>query len=87
VVFPDDPARWNPVVAPRFQRSGIFRAGTPYKADGLPPADYVAVAVPSAQNIDTWDPDFLERASKNGVRFALHEGETKALTLKVTEMR
>ena len=85
MVFPDDPARWNATAGSRFQRLGSARSTTPYKTDALPPDDYVAVALPSLPNVDPWDSEFLERMSKSGVRFTLHEGETKALTLKMVE--
>jgi hypothetical protein len=85
MVFPDDPARWNATAGSRFQRLGSARSTTPYRTDALPPADYVAVALPSLPNVDPWDSEFLERMSKSGVKFALHEGETKALTVKMVE--
>jgi hypothetical protein len=87
IVFPEDEARWSTTAGSRFQRTGIARDVTPLKIDALPPATYVAVALPSAQNVDPWDPDFLERMRKAGVRFTLGEGESKTVALKLIDDR
>ncbi len=83
LVFADDSSKWS--TASRFQRSATVREGAPLKIDGLPPGDYIGVALNLVQAIDTYDPEFLERMRKIGVKFSLREGDTKDLTLKLTD--
>jgi hypothetical protein len=86
LVFSDDPSKWNTGAGPRFQRGAVLRAGsTPLKIDGLPPGDYVAIALRSSQGIDVQDPEFLERMRKVGVSFSLHDAETRDLKLKLID--
>lgn len=84
LVFADDPTRWS--MGSRFQRSTTAREGAPLKIDGLPPGDYIGVALKSTQGIDPYDPEFLERMRKVGAKFSLREGETRDLTLKLIDL-
>jgi hypothetical protein len=84
LVVPDDPAKLGP--GSRFQRAMVVTPGVPAKIDNLPPGDYVGVVFKSVpQGLDAYEPDFLERVRKIGVKFSLREGETRALTLKVID--
>jgi hypothetical protein len=84
LILPDDPARLTP--GSRFQRMAMVRAGTPLKIDGLPPGDYIALALKSIpRDFDPWDPESFEYARKAGTRFSLREAETRDLTLRLVE--
>jgi hypothetical protein len=82
VVFPDDPARW------RFP-SRYLRAARPdqqgtFRIRALPPEDrYLVVAVDYLEEGEGSDPQFLEQIRGSATRFALGDGETKILDLKL----
>jgi hypothetical protein len=58
-----------------------------FKVSGLPPGEYLAVALDSVDPADATDPEFLDRVEARGERFALGEGETKTLDLKIGSIR
>lgn len=83
VVFPDDDAKWafpsRYVRSSRPDQKGLFRIRA------LPPDErYLAVAVDYVEEGEAGDPEFLRRVRASATRFALGEGETKALELKLT---
>jgi hypothetical protein len=83
VVFSEDEARWNAmsryVTMLRAARDGTF--GT----QGLPPANYVAVPIPTSVTGEWQNPDFLKklRVSGDAVRFSLIEGGSAAIRVSV----
>ena len=91
IVFPENPARWIPPTP--FVRGVRARQGG-YRIDGLPPADYLAVAVdalpPSLRwagssntRLDWREPDFLQAMWGAATRFRLDEGEQQTLDLRL----
>lgn len=82
VVFPVDRSHWEPhdrrVQIRRTAADGRFRIR------GLPPGEYLAVAVPYIWQGEWTDPDFLDRASVLATRVSLARDENKAVRLKLT---
>jgi hypothetical protein len=59
-----------------------------YKIVSLPPGDFLAVAVDGEEPpAGCQDPDWLDRMSRDAVRFSLRDGETRQLDLKLTAPR
>jgi hypothetical protein len=58
-----------------------------FKTTGLPPGEYFAIALDSVDPAEATDPDFLGRIEARAERFALGEGETKTLDLKLNSLR
>ena len=56
-----------------------------YQVRGLPAGDYFAVAVPTLEAGDEWDPAFRKRVEPLGARFRLSEGQTTTLDLQLNE--
>jgi protocatechuate 3,4-dioxygenase beta subunit len=81
VFFPRDAARRNP--PSRYVRTGRANQDGRFKATGLPPGEYLAIALESIDVNEVTDPEFLDRLEARAARFALHEGETKTLDLKL----
>ena len=84
VIFPEDSTKWafpsRYVRSARPDQKGLFRIRA------LPPDDrYLAVAVDYVEEGETGDPEFLEEIRASATRFALGEGETRALELKLVE--
>ena len=52
-----------------------------FTVEGLPPYDYLAVAVDDLEAGASEDPDFLEPLRERATRFSIDYGETEALTL------
>ena len=50
---------------------------------GLPPGDYLALAVEYLEEGRDRDPEFLQEMRPSGTSFALGDGERKALSLKI----
>jgi hypothetical protein len=58
-----------------------------FKATGLPPGEYFAVALDAFDpNDEGTDPDFLGRIEKRATRLRLAEGEAKTLDLKLSSL-
>jgi len=81
VLFARDPARWAPpsrhVRVSRPDQEGRFKIG------GLPPGEYLAVAVDYVEPGEANDPEFLDRVQRRATGFSLGEGESKGLDLKL----
>jgi protocatechuate 3,4-dioxygenase beta subunit len=82
IVFSTDEGRWllpnsRFVRMSRPDQSGLF------KIPGLPPADYLAVAVDYVPEGEWNNPEFLGQMKAEATKFTLGEGETKALDLKL----
>jgi hypothetical protein len=50
---------------------------------GLPPGEYLAVAVDYVENGLWYDPDYLDSIRHSAERFAVGEGESRLLSLKL----
>jgi hypothetical protein len=82
IVYPDDPSRWDRsrrLATARPDQSGRF------SVRGLPPGDYLVVAVEHVEGDDAHDPDYLERLRRGATKVTLGKGETKSLDLKVVD--
>ena len=82
VVFPDDDAKWT---APsRYIRSARPDQQGLFKIRALPPnARYLAVAVDYLEDGEANDPEFLEAMKNRATTFAIGEGESKAIALRL----
>jgi hypothetical protein len=82
VLFAQERARWG---AP-FNR--YFATGRPgddgrFKIGTLPPGDYYAIALERIDPAQSQDPEFLEGLARQASTFALTQGETRTLDLKL----
>lgn len=82
IVFATDSQRWG------FQ-SRYVRVARPdqtgrYQIKDLPPGSYAAVALEYLEPGEETNPEFLERIKTLGTTLRLTEGETTALTLKLS---
>jgi hypothetical protein len=80
IVFADEAAKW-------WDDSRWVRAVRPdqqgrYQVQGLPPGDYLAVAVDYVEEGAWNDPEYLESIRRLGQRLRLGEAESKTLSLK-----
>lgn len=81
VIFPSDPTKW-------IDRSRWVALGRPnqlgrFDVRGLPPEDYLAVALPGVVQTEWMAPEFLQSIRPLATAFALQEGESKTLDLKL----
>lgn len=81
VVFSSDPTKWT-------DRSRFVQLARPtqqgrFDVRGLPPEDYLVVALPSVDGFEWQDPDCLQRLRAQATTVALMEGESRALELKL----
>ena len=81
IVFPSDPTKWTDrsryVAVARPTQEGRFTV------TGLPPEDYLAVALPAVTGTEFMDPDFLQQLRVLATSFTLMEGDAKTLDLKL----
>ena len=56
-----------------------------FQARGLPPGDYLAIAVESLEQGGQWDPSFRQQVEPSAKRFRLAEGETATVDLQLAE--
>jgi hypothetical protein len=82
-IFPADPKEGS--VATRFTRTVRPDQGGKFQLRGMPPGDYIAVAVDSLDQGDEWDPAFQQQARSRGRSFRLNEGETMSLDLQLVQ--
>jgi hypothetical protein len=83
LVFSSDRERWTAMT--RFVRTARPAQDGRYNMRGMPPHDYLAVAVRNVEMGQWQDPDFLESVRDQAVRVSLGEGETKVQDLKVAK--
>jgi hypothetical protein len=81
IVFPSDPTKW-------IDRSRFVAIARPtqdgrFTLSGLPPEDYLAIALPGVTGFEYMDPDFLQQLRVQGTSFTLMEGDAKTLDLKL----
>jgi hypothetical protein len=81
VIFASDPTKWTDrsrfVVMARPTQQGRF------ELRGLPPEDYLAVALPSVTGTEWMDPDFLQQLRQMATSFVLSDGENRTFDLKL----
>jgi hypothetical protein len=85
VLFAREPDKRRPPT--RYARTARADQDGRFKATGLPPGEYLAIALDSVDPAEVTDPDFLGRIEARAERFALGEGETKTLDLKLNSLR
>jgi hypothetical protein len=81
VFFPSDPTKW-------IDRSRFVMMARPtqqgrFDVRGLPPEDYLVVALPNVVGPEWQDPDFLQQLRPQATSFGLTEGEARTLELKL----
>jgi hypothetical protein len=83
LVFADDETKW--AYPSRFIRS--VRAGEKgtFQVAGLPPEDYLAVAVDYLEDGEETDPEVLKRLRGRATRFSVREGERRAIDLRLIQ--
>jgi hypothetical protein len=81
IIFPDDGSQWvedlRTVRTARVDQAGLFTI------KAIRPGEYLAVAVPSVQNNQWNDPEFLESLRPQAKRVSLREGEKSQVELTV----
>ncbi len=81
IIFPDEAALWvedlRTVRTARVDQAGLFTI------KAIRPGEYLAVAVPTVQNNQWNDPEFLESLRAQAKRISLREGEEKHIELVV----
>ena len=83
VIFPADAelvrrANYRRIRMARPDQQGQFRA------EHLPPGDYLAAAVVDVENQDGLEPEFLDSLRPSAKPFRLREGDTATLSLTLT---
>jgi hypothetical protein len=79
VFYAADPSRWT--FPSRFIALGRPNQDGRYLVRGLPPEDYLAVAVGALQGTEWQDPEFLERMRPMATPLTLREGDAKTIEL------
>ncbi len=83
VIFPDDAAKW--AFPSRFLALGRPAPQGNFRISGLPPATYLAVALPAVSSTEFQNPEFLESLRGAGTRVVINEGDTKTVALKLVK--
>jgi len=82
IVFADDAQKW--MENSRFVRSARPDQEGRYQVKGLPPGEYLAVAVDYVQDGMWNDPDYLDSIRRHAQRFSLGESDARTVGLKIT---
>jgi carboxypeptidase family protein len=82
IVFSQDRERWTG--SSRYQGGGRPDQDGRFKVTGLPQGSYYIVALERIEPGQAQDPDFLERVVPKATAFALNEGETRVVDLRLT---
>jgi hypothetical protein len=81
VVFAEDPARWG--FGTRYVRTARPNQDGRYTLRGMPPHDYLVVAVKDLEPGQAQDPEFLDSIRPQAQRVSLGENETRVQDLKI----
>ena len=84
VAFSSDRAQWG--FQSRFIRSARPNQEGRFSIKGLPPDDYIVVALDYLEPGEESDPDQLDQWKTRGTSVTLANAETKSLTLKLTSV-
>ena len=82
IVYAQDPQRWGYLT--RYVRTARPNQDGRYTLRGMPPHDYLVVAVKDLEPGQFQDPEYLESLRAHAVRISLGENDTKVQDLKVT---
>jgi hypothetical protein len=81
VLFADDAARWSyptrHVATARADERGAF------SVEGLPPHDYLAVALDDLDAGDSEDPDFLQALREHATKVSIDYGDSRTMALEL----
>jgi hypothetical protein len=81
VVFSEDPARWG--FGTRYVRTARPNQDGRYTLRGMPPHDYLILAVKDLEPGQFQDPEFLDSMRPQAQRISLGENETRVQDLKL----
>ena len=88
VVFPADVQAWTDAgMSPRRSRTTGTSTTGDFRLPGLPPGEYLVLAVDAEVAIDLQDAQFVAAAARVATRVTLGEGEKKSVSLTVTQIR
>jgi hypothetical protein len=82
VAFSTDASTWRP--QSRFIQVGRPDANGQFRIRGLPPGDYMIVALDDVESGEWFDPAFLNSARRDAIRVSLSDGDTKSVELKLS---
>ena len=81
IAFPDDRDKWTP--GSRYMRSSRPDQEGRFKMPGLPPGQYLVIALDYVEQ-DSWtEPENLERVRARATSVTIGEGETKSVDLRI----
>jgi protocatechuate 3,4-dioxygenase beta subunit len=81
VVFAQDRDKWT--ANSRYLRTGRPDQDGRFKITGLPPGEYLIVAIDYVDPNEWTEPDYLERVRSKATSVTIGEGETKSVDLKI----
>jgi len=81
VVFASDPTKW--IARSRFVQLVRPTQQGRFDVRGLPPEDYLVIALPGVEGSEWQDPDFLQQLRGQATSFVLTEGESHTLDLRL----
>jgi hypothetical protein len=81
LVFPDDASKW--IEESRWVRTARPDQQGRYQIKGLPPGEYLAVALNYVEDGSWNDPECLESIRRYAQKLTLSEGDTKSAALKL----
>jgi hypothetical protein len=82
VLFPEDSTKW--AYPSRFVKTGRSDQQGQFRITALPPDDhYLAVAVDYVEDGEGTDPQFLDQIKSRATAFALGDGQSKSIDLKI----
>ena len=84
VVFADDSTLWVQGESSRFVRETRSGRDGGFELTGLPPGDYLAVAIETLPALAWMNPDVLNRLRPLATRFSLDEGEERVVALRIS---
>ncbi len=85
IVFSAEPERWT--FPSRFVALARPNQDGRFKVSRLPPADFLAVALPTVQGTEWQDPEFLDQLVREATPFGIASGEAKTVELKLMKPR
>jgi hypothetical protein len=85
LVFPADAAAWiNYGAFPRRLREIRVGRDGHYRSAGLPPGDYLVVAIPDESTANWQDPAVLKALARSATSVVIAEGESRTLALRTS---
>ena len=69
----------------RFIRSARPDQEGRFRISALPPGEYLAIAVQGLEDGQASDPEFLDAVEEQAIRVTIEDGETKSVTLGLSQ--